>query len=82
MAKRYVAAAVQRLLIGLIKAYQLVLSPWLGGQCRHVPTCSVYAVEALRRFGVARGAWLTLKRLARCQPWGTSGYDPVPERQD
>jgi hypothetical protein len=73
---------VETLLIGLIKAYQLVLSPWLGGQCRHVPTCSVYAEEALRRFGVARGVWLTLKRLARCQPWGTSGYDPLPESKE
>jgi hypothetical protein len=73
---------VETSLIGLIKAYQLVLSPWLGGQCRHVPTCSVYAEEALRRFGVSRGVWLTLKRLARCQPWGTSGYDPVPESRE
>ena len=81
MRKGYVAA-VQWLLIGLIKAYQVVLSPWLGGQCRFVPTCSVYAEEALRRFGAGRGAWLTLKRLGRCQPWGSSGYDPVPEQHE
>jgi putative membrane protein insertion efficiency factor len=76
-------AALERLvaglLLGLIRVYQLALSPWLGGHCRHEPTCSVYAATAIRRFGPARGAWLTLKRLARCQPWGTAGYDPVPE---
>lgn len=73
------AGAVERVLIGFIKAYQVVLSPWLGGQCRFMPTCSVYAEEALRRFGAGRGAWLTVKRLAHCHPWGGSGYDPVPE---
>ena len=64
--------------VGLVRAYQLLISPWLGRPCRHAPSCSVYAIEALRRFGVLRGGWLTAKRLARCHPWGTSGYDPVP----
>lgn len=64
--------------VGLVWAYQLLISPWLGRPCRHSPSCSAYAVEALRRFGVLRGGWLTAKRLARCHPWGTSGYDPVP----
>lgn len=68
-----VAAAV-----GLVRAYQLLISPWLGKPCRHAPSCSAYAVEALRRFGMLRGGWLTARRLARCHPWGTSGYDPVP----
>jgi len=69
-------------LIGLVKAYQLLLSPWLGGRCRYQPTCSAYAEEALRRHGAARGLWLTLRRLGRCHPWGGSGYDPVPERRE
>jgi putative membrane protein insertion efficiency factor len=68
------------LLIGAIKLYRLVLSPWIGNQCRFVPTCSVYAEEALRRHGVARGLWLALRRLVRCQPWGGgAGFDPVPQ---
>ena len=64
--------------VGLVRAYQLLISPWLGRPCRHTPSCSAYAIEALRRFGVLWGGWLTVKRLARCHPWGTSGYDPVP----
>lgn len=69
-------------LLGLIRLYQLTLSPWLGRQCRFDPTCSVYAAEALRRFGVRRGLWLAAKRLGRCHPWGRSGYDPVPAAEN
>jgi putative membrane protein insertion efficiency factor len=69
---------MQALLLGLIRLYQLTLSPWLGRQCRYEPTCSHYATEAIERFGVRRGVWLALKRLGRCHPWGRSGYDPVP----
>jgi putative membrane protein insertion efficiency factor len=69
---------VRPLLLGLIRLYQLTLSPWLGRQCRYEPTCSKYAAEALERFGVRRGVWLAAKRLGRCHPWGRSGYDPVP----
>jgi putative membrane protein insertion efficiency factor len=65
-------------LLGFIRLYQLTLSPWLGRQCRYQPTCSVYAAEAIERFGARRGAWLAAKRLGRCHPWGHSGYDPVP----
>jgi putative membrane protein insertion efficiency factor len=72
------ATAVRRLLLGLIRLYQLTLSPWFGRSCRFEPTCSHYATEALQRFGVRRGLWLTLRRLGRCHPWGGSGYDPVP----
>ena len=79
MPARYAAAAVRRTLIFTIKVYQVTLSPLLGRQCRYVPTCSVYAEEALERFGVRRGSWLALRRLGRCHPWGGSGYDPVPE---
>ena len=71
---------VARLLVYAIKVYQWTLSPLLGANCRHLPTCSAYAVEALERHGVAAGLWLSLKRLLRCNPWVAGGYDPVPER--
>lgn len=61
-----------------IRAYRLILSPWLGHACRYQPTCSAYALEALERHGALRGGWLTVRRLARCHPWGGRGYDPVP----
>lgn len=82
MLARYAAAAVRSTLILAIKLYQLTLSPFLGRQCRYEPTCSVYAEEALRRFGVLRGGWLAVKRLGRCHPWGGTGYDPVPETDE
>ena len=72
---------IRAILLGLIRLYQLTLSPWLGTQCRYDPTCSRYAAEALERYGVRRGVWLALKRLGRCHPWGRSGYDPVPAPQ-
>ena len=75
----FAAAAVRGALIGAIKVYQVAISPWLGGNCRYLPTCSAYAEEALRVHGVRRGVWLTVRRLGRCHPWGGSGYDPVPE---
>ena len=65
-------------LIILIKLYQWVISPWLGKSCRYTPTCSHYGVEALKKYGPFKGLWLTLKRVARCHPWGGHGYDPVP----
>lgn len=64
--------------IQLIRFYRYVISPLLGANCRYQPTCSAYAEEALRRHGVMHGGWLALKRIARCNPWGGSGYDPVP----
>jgi putative membrane protein insertion efficiency factor len=75
----FAATAVRGALIGAIKVYQVAISPWLGGNCRYLPTCSAYAEEALRVHGVRRGVWLTVRRLGRCHPWGGSGYDPVPE---
>ena len=64
---------------GLIKAYQWTLSPWVGRGCRYIPTCSNYGLEAIERFGAVKGSYLTLLRLLRCHPLGSSGYDPVPE---
>ena len=71
---------IRRLLIGLVKAYRLLLSPWLGQACRFEPTCSVYAIAALETHGAAVGSYLTLRRLARCQPWCEGGHDPVPPK--
>ncbi|HXP76484.1 MAG TPA: membrane protein insertion efficiency factor YidD [Stellaceae bacterium] len=68
------------LLRGLIRCYQLFISPMLGPSCRYLPSCSDYAAEAIERHGALAGTWLALRRLARCHPWGDSGYDPVPER--
>ena len=62
----------------LIWIYRHTLSPLVGYNCRHLPTCSVYADEAIERFGLWGGGWMTLARLLRCQPWGTSGIDNVP----
>jgi len=65
-------------LCGLILIYRYSLAPLLGGQCRYLPTCSHYGLEALQVHGPFSGCWLTLRRLARCHPWGGQGYDPVP----
>ena len=62
----------------LVRAYQWLISPWLGPSCRYEPSCSGYALEAIDRHGAMRGSWLTLRRLSRCHPMGGSGYDPVP----
>lgn len=64
---------------GLVRLYQLTLSPLVGGHCRHVPTCSEYAYEAVARHGLLRGAALSVVRVARCGPFGRAGHDPVPE---
>ncbi len=77
-ARRWLAAPF----IGLVRLYQLTLSPWLGMNCRYQPTCSAYAIEALETHGVLKGGWLALRRIARCHPWGGSGYDPVPKSDD
>jgi len=71
---------MQRLLIGLVKAYRLLLSPWLGQACRFEPTCSLYAIGALEQHGAAAGSYLTLRRIVRCQPWCEGGHDPVPPK--
>ena len=69
-------------LIQLVRFYRFAISPWLGGNCRFQPTCSSYAIEALRCHGVLKGSWLAARRIGRCNPWGGSGYDPVPDAED
>lgn len=65
-------------LMALVRGYRLVLSPWLGSNCRFEPTCSVYALQALERHGALAGTYLAAARIARCQPWCQGGHDPVP----
>ena len=67
-----------KLFIVAIRAYQLTLSPFLGGSCRFLPTCSAYAIEAIGTHGAWRGAVLAVRRVSRCHPFGSAGYDPVP----
>ncbi|MDE7397430.1 MAG: membrane protein insertion efficiency factor YidD [Muribaculum sp.] len=74
MISRFVVA----MLVLPIRLYQVAVSPFLPPACRFIPTCSQYAIEALRRHGPIKGLWLAVKRILRCHPWGGSGYDPVP----
>ncbi|MCO6440942.1 MAG: membrane protein insertion efficiency factor YidD [Nitrococcus mobilis] len=69
---------MRTLLIGLIRCYQWLISPLIGPCCRYYPSCSQYAIEAIRMHGSARGGYLTTRRVLRCQPWHTGGVDPVP----
>jgi putative membrane protein insertion efficiency factor len=69
---------IKVLLVGLVKGYRLLLSPWLGSSCRFAPSCSLYSLQALNAHGAAVGSYLTLARLARCHPWCAGGCDPVP----
>ena len=70
---------IRAALIGLVKGYRLLLSPWLGSSCRFTPTCSAYSLQALEQHGAAAGSYLTLARLVRCHPWCEGGHDPVPQ---
>ena len=72
---------MRALLILLVRAYQIVLSPLFSGCCRFEPSCSNYMIEALRTHGVAKGLYLGVRRLLRCHPFGKGGYDPVPPRK-
>jgi len=72
----------ERLVVLLIRAYQAVLSPFVGGACRFLPTCSAYAIEAVEMHGAWRGSILAVRRLARCHPFGRAGIDPVPGAVD
>ncbi len=82
VASRAIVDALGRLLawpiLLLVQIYRVTISPVLGANCRFEPTCSSYAIEALRQYGAFRGSVLAAKRIARCHPWGSSGYDPVP----
>ncbi|WP_374336103.1 membrane protein insertion efficiency factor YidD [Methyloversatilis sp.] len=69
---------MKQLLLGLLAVYRYGISPFMGRNCRHVPSCSEYACEAIERHGSARGGWLALRRVLRCHPWNPGGYDPVP----
>ena len=66
----------------LIRFYQVAISPYTPASCRFTPTCSHYAIEALDKHGLLQGGWLALKRISKCHPWGSSGYDPVPEKKE
>ncbi len=70
---------MRKLLIVPIRLYQWLISPLLGSNCRYTPSCSEYSIQAIERFGVLRGSWLSLRRLGRCHPWGSHGHDPVPD---
>ena len=70
---------MRKLLILLIRAYQILLSPFIGNHCRFYPTCSSYAIEALHKHGAMKGLWLALRRISHCHPWHEGGIDPVPE---
>ncbi|WP_449369765.1 membrane protein insertion efficiency factor YidD [Thiomonas sp.] len=70
---------MKQVLIGLVRLYRLLLSPWVGGQCRFYPTCSQYTIEALERHGAAGGTYLGAARILRCHPWCQGGHEPVPE---
>ncbi|MGE5356703.1 MAG: membrane protein insertion efficiency factor YidD [Deltaproteobacteria bacterium] len=80
-----IISIINKLLKGIlilpIKAYQLFLSPLLGKNCRYTPTCSHYTIEAINEWGVIKGSWLGIKRIVSCNPWGGSGYDPVPKNK-
>ena len=73
---------MRSLFIGIIKLYQILISPLLGPNCRFHPTCSHYAIEAIARHGVLKGVYLSVRRLIKCQPLHEGGFDPVPEKKD
>ena len=74
----YISQALAWLLLQPIRFYQVAISPLLGPSCRFTPTCSEYARQAIVKHGPVKGLWLAVRRLLRCNPWGGSGYDPVP----
>ena len=79
---RLLSSLVSNVLTGLIRTYQIALSPFLGSNCRYHPTCSAYAISALESHGPFFGSILAVKRICRCHPWADGGYDPVPEKHN
>lgn len=75
---KFIIQLPANILILLVRIYQYTLSPFIGRSCRYTPTCSHYSIEALKKYGAIKGGWMGLKRIASCNPWGGSGYDPVP----
>tara|TARA_B100001029_G_scaffold53445_1_gene42901 strand:- start:314 stop:556 length:243 start_codon:yes stop_codon:yes gene_type:complete len=75
-----ISKSIAYILVFLIKSYQLLISPILGQNCRYLPTCSEYSVQSIREHGVIKGIALSLKRISKCHPWGSHGYDPVPKK--
>ena len=73
---------MKKIIIFIIKAYQITLSPFLGSNCRFQPTCSQYMIEAINQHGVLKGLRLGLRRISKCHPLGSKGYDPVPEKEE
>ena len=73
--------ALKAFLITLIKFYKLVISPFLGANCRYIPTCSDYAIQAIEQKGIIKGIYISFKRVLRCHPFGSSGYDPVRNKR-
>lgn len=73
------SSLIAKVLLALVAFYRYAVSPLLPSRCRYYPTCSSYADEALRRYGARQGGWLAIKRLGRCHPWGSHGFDPVPD---
>lgn len=71
---------LKRIFIFPVRIYQYTISPLLGSTCRHQPTCSQYTIEAIEEWGPLKGGWMGIKRISKCHPWGTHGYDPVPKK--
>ena len=68
---------IKRFFIVLVKGYQYLISPLLGQNCRYTPTCSEYSIQAIEKYGIFKGIWLSIKRISKCHPWGGSGHDPL-----
>ena len=69
-------------IIMIIKFYQFFISPILGQNCRYLPTCSEYSIQSIKKFGIFKGIFLSLRRISKCHPWGNHGYDPVPNKAE
>jgi putative membrane protein insertion efficiency factor len=75
---KFITQLPANILILFVRIYQYTLSPFIGRSCRYTPTCSQYSIDALKKYGAFKGGWMGLKRIVSCNPWGGSGYDPVP----